>query len=156
MDIEQFYDADPRRRLSREVAYGRDWIAGSPPVAVADLFWIEATGELYLMWKPFPPASLPGVGREDLDRWAGELHELGEDASGLVRRALHPGLSGARAGEAEREESFAELGVEVLAVVADHDALDALLAGWQAALGEPDSVGWLRARLAGSAGAPAS
>jgi hypothetical protein len=28
MDIEQFYDADPRRRASDEIQFGREWTEG--------------------------------------------------------------------------------------------------------------------------------
>ena len=28
MDIEEFYDADPRRRASEEVAFGHEWTDG--------------------------------------------------------------------------------------------------------------------------------
>jgi hypothetical protein len=50
MDIEQFYDADPRRRASDEVQFGREWAEGSMYFEVA---WIADTGELYAMAEPY-------------------------------------------------------------------------------------------------------
>jgi hypothetical protein len=52
MDIEQFYDADARRRTSVEVEYGQDWrdVHG----VRYELSWVEDTGELYVMREPVP------------------------------------------------------------------------------------------------------
>jgi hypothetical protein len=52
MDIEQFYDADPRRRPSAEVELGTDW-RDSFGVRY-ELNWIVETGELYTMREPVP------------------------------------------------------------------------------------------------------
>ncbi len=53
MDIEQFYDADERRRESSEVELGTEWRdAGGVRY---ELNWIEDTGELYVMMEPPPP-----------------------------------------------------------------------------------------------------
>lgn len=52
MDIEEFYDADPRRRSSAEVELGSDWHdAGGVRY---ELSWVEDTGELYVMREPSP------------------------------------------------------------------------------------------------------
>jgi hypothetical protein len=47
VNIEEFYDADERRRGSAELQFGQDWHdeAGSR----YELNWIEDTGELYVM-----------------------------------------------------------------------------------------------------------
>ena len=50
MDIEQFYDADPRRRASDEIQFGQEWTEGSMYFEVA---WIADTGELYAMAEPY-------------------------------------------------------------------------------------------------------
>ena len=53
MDIEQFYDADPRRRPSTEVEFGTEWKDAHD--VRYELDWIEDTGELYTMREPVPP-----------------------------------------------------------------------------------------------------
>lgn len=52
MDIEEFYDEDPRRRSSAEVELGRDWHDAHG--VRYELSWIEDTGELYVMREPVP------------------------------------------------------------------------------------------------------
>src|SRR5690242_10975640 len=49
VDLEQFYDADPRRRHSEELEFGTDWHEGRARTQVS---WVEATGELYAMRDP--------------------------------------------------------------------------------------------------------
>lgn len=49
MDLEQFYDADPRRRKSEELEFGTDWQEGG---ARTEVSWLEATGEIYAMRSP--------------------------------------------------------------------------------------------------------
>jgi hypothetical protein len=51
-DIEEFYDADPRRRSSAEVEIGQDWRDAHG--VRYELSWIEDTGELYVMREPVP------------------------------------------------------------------------------------------------------
>ncbi len=60
MDIEEFYDADPRRRASEEVEFGSDWtdVDGTR----AQLSWVADTGELYLMSEPNAPIYMDPVG----------------------------------------------------------------------------------------------
>lgn len=60
MDIEEFYDQDPKRRSSDEVEFGTDWTdaAGNR----AELSWIAETGELYLMAEPVEPIGSDGLG----------------------------------------------------------------------------------------------
>ncbi len=52
MDIEEFYDADERRRSSAEVEFGEDWRDADG--VRHELSWIEDTGELYVMREPVP------------------------------------------------------------------------------------------------------
>ena len=49
MDLEQFYEADPRRRHSEELEFGTDWDEAGARTQVS---WVEATGELYAMRDP--------------------------------------------------------------------------------------------------------
>jgi hypothetical protein len=52
MDIEEFYDADPRRRPSAELELGSEWL-GSDGIQ-HELNYIEDTGELYVLREPAP------------------------------------------------------------------------------------------------------
>ena len=52
MDIEEFYDADERRRSSAELELGREWHDHSG--VRYELNWVEDTGELYVMREPVP------------------------------------------------------------------------------------------------------
>lgn len=52
MDIETFYDEDPRRRSSAEIELGRDWRDADD--VRYELSWVEETGELYVMREPVP------------------------------------------------------------------------------------------------------
>jgi hypothetical protein len=54
MDIDQFYEADPRRRESNEVELGTEWRDGHG--VRYELNWVEDTAELYVMREPAPPA----------------------------------------------------------------------------------------------------
>jgi hypothetical protein len=49
VDLEQFYEADPRRRHSEELEFGTDWEESGARTQVS---WVEATGELYAMRDP--------------------------------------------------------------------------------------------------------
>jgi hypothetical protein len=49
VDLEQFYEADPRRRHSEELEFGTDWDEAGARTQVS---WVEATGELYAMRDP--------------------------------------------------------------------------------------------------------
>jgi hypothetical protein len=53
VDIEEFYDADDRRRQSAEIELGGDWHDAKG--VRYELNWIEDTGELYVMREPAPP-----------------------------------------------------------------------------------------------------
>jgi hypothetical protein len=49
VDLEDFYNADPRRRHSEELEFGTDWSEGGARTQVS---WVEATGEVYAMRDP--------------------------------------------------------------------------------------------------------
>jgi hypothetical protein len=111
VDIEEFYDADPRRRASDEVEFGQDW---SDDAGVrCEISWVADTGEIYAMREPNAPINMDPVGDEFIEQ--------------LPTEAVL---------------------VEVLGVVPTRDAVDALLDGWEAAMGAPNSVEWVRDRLA--------
>ena len=100
MDVEEFYEQDPRRQTSDEVDYGRAWSEGDMQYEVA---WVADTGELYAMAEP------------------------------VSRKAI----------------TSAQVTIEVLAVIADRAQVDAALDGWRETMGGPDSLAWVRARVAG-------
>jgi hypothetical protein len=50
MDIEEFYEADERRRRSEEVEIGTDW--HDDKNVRYELSWVADTGELYVMGEP--------------------------------------------------------------------------------------------------------
>ena len=52
MDIEEFYDADPRRRASAEIELGTEWHDAQD--VHYELNYIEDTGELYVVQEPPP------------------------------------------------------------------------------------------------------
>ncbi len=77
MDIEEFYDADPRRRESAEIEFGADWHDAAG--VRYELNWIEDTGELYVMREPTEQVAEDPFGDFFLTR---------VPASGLVVRVL--------------------------------------------------------------------
>lgn len=78
MDIEEFYDADPRRRASSEVELGREW---RDRFGVRyELNWVADTGELYVMREPRP-----------IDEWEdpfGGLHVPPGSPDGMTVRVI--------------------------------------------------------------------
>jgi hypothetical protein len=60
MDIEEFYEADERRRRSEEVEIGTDWHDADG--ARYELSWVADTGELYVMREPNVPMSVDPFG----------------------------------------------------------------------------------------------
>jgi hypothetical protein len=60
MDIEEFYDADERRRESDELQFGRDWYDRHG--RRYELNWIADTGELYVMQDNPPPVWMDPFG----------------------------------------------------------------------------------------------
>jgi|SRR5580700_3697276 hypothetical protein len=67
MNIEEFYEADERRRRSEEIELGTEW--HDRDGVRHEVSWVADTGELYLMREPAPRIS------EDLfgDEFAGSL-----------------------------------------------------------------------------------
>ena len=60
MDIEEFYDGDPRRRASDEIEYGTDWT--DTKGVRCEISWIADTGEIYAMAEPIEPIGSDGLG----------------------------------------------------------------------------------------------
>jgi len=52
VDIEEFYDSDPRRRSSAEIELGTEWRDAAG--VRYELSWVQDTGELYVMREPVP------------------------------------------------------------------------------------------------------
>lgn len=50
MDVEEFYEQDPRRQASDEIEFGREWFEEGSRFEVA---WIADTGEVYVMAEPY-------------------------------------------------------------------------------------------------------
>jgi hypothetical protein len=74
---------------------------------------------------------------------------------GELDHLLHPrqvyAKTGTHPGERYKEALTEELTVEILAVIADSDEVVTLLDGWQEEAAKPDSLTWLRARIASRA-----
>jgi hypothetical protein len=100
MDIEEFYDQDPRRRASDEIEFGREWSENERRFEVS---WVADTGELYVMAEPY----------------------------------------------SRREISTESVTVEVLGVIKGQNAVNSVLAGWREAMAKPNSLAWVRGRVAG-------
>jgi hypothetical protein len=60
MDIEEFYDADPRRRASEEILFGDEWTDAAG--GRYEVLWVADTGEVYAMYEPIEPVYSDGVG----------------------------------------------------------------------------------------------
>jgi len=60
MNIEEFYDEDPKRRASEEIEYGTDWTDANG--MRTEVSWIADTGELYAMAEPVEPLGSDGIG----------------------------------------------------------------------------------------------
>ena len=71
MDIEEFYDADPRRRESDEIEFGREWSDATG--MRTELSWVAATGELYAMAEPAGSVEMDPVGDTRVDDLPTEL-----------------------------------------------------------------------------------
>jgi hypothetical protein len=67
VDLEEFYNADPRRRHSEELEFGRDW--SDDFGGRCEISWVEATGEVYAMREPSP---------EIVDDYVGGKHLIGK------------------------------------------------------------------------------
>ena len=71
MDIEQFYDADPRRRESEEIEFGREWADANG--GRTELSWVADTGELYAMAEPTESVEMDPFGDTRVDDLPTEL-----------------------------------------------------------------------------------
>lgn len=80
MDIEEFYDEDPRRRASEELQFGRDWHDAHG--RRYELNWIADTGELYVMQDDPPPVWMDPFG--DVVRVPIDVDDLGVRVLKLV------------------------------------------------------------------------
>ena len=155
MDIEEFYDGDPRRRRGKDHQFGAGWSDDAVPESLYELYWNDGTGELYLMCKPVVDPLVGWVGYALKD----DIRELGwieHRIVGVAEHLIHPrqikAKTGAESDHHPKEALTEDLTVEVLQVVPDATGVQALLTGWEAAMGRPGSLGWLRARLSGATG----
>jgi len=150
MDIEEFYNADARRRAGEERSFGMEWSSTADKHHVWDLFWNAATGELYLMAKPVHSRWV-GWNAEDAKDDLRALEALDHRIVGDFEHLLHPRHVQAKTksdpGEKYKEALTEELTVEVLAKIPAVDKVTALLDGWQAVVAQPDSLSWLRERV---------
>lgn len=91
MDLEQFYDEDPRRRHSEELEFGRDWVDESGRSVVS---WVEMTGEVYAMLEPVGAYAADGLGGMHPGRV--EVDDLVVSVLGIVegRQAIAAVMSG--------------------------------------------------------------
>src|SRR5262245_60240643 len=60
MDIEEFYDADERRRASEEIQFGDEWTDAEG--GRSEVLWVADTGEVYAMFEPIEPMVSDAVG----------------------------------------------------------------------------------------------
>ncbi len=60
MDIEIFYDSNPKRRTSREYTFGSDWTDEGG--VRWECNWVQDTGELYVMREPSEPIMMDPLG----------------------------------------------------------------------------------------------
>ncbi|HUY86958.1 MAG TPA: hypothetical protein VMU77_07560 [Acidimicrobiales bacterium] len=142
MDIEEFYQEDPRRRESEELAYGLNWASEQDKSHLWDLFWVRDTGELYLMSKDAPPKWLPLIA--GLRHPRHHLVKTGE----AQRNPGGQGHSGDGGTSDQADDEYAELGVEIVARISTREEVEQALNGWKEQVSSPDGIGWLRQRLA--------
>ena len=111
MDIEHFYDGNPKRRSSQEYSFGQDWTDGGG--TRWELNWVRDTAEVYVM------------------REAGEpliMDPLGDTAV--------PDLPAN------------QVTVEILGKLEGLEAVEAAFSGWSEAQSSPNSLQWVRDRVA--------
>jgi len=150
VDIEEFYDTDPRRRSGEDRQYGLGWTDAADEHNLWDLYWNSGSGELYLMRKPVvdPLVGWTGYALEDNARAVSRIeHRI----LGAAQHLIHPRQIRAKTGEESRDDNkealTEDLQVEVLGVIPDAGRVDRVLAGWEQAMDQADSLAWLRARL---------
>jgi hypothetical protein len=91
VDLEAFYDADPRRRHSEELEFGNDWTDNGARTQVS---WVEDTGELYAMRDPLGGLASDTIG--DMRATPVEEEQLTVEVLGVVtgRNAVAAVMSG--------------------------------------------------------------
>ena len=150
MDIEEFYDADPRRRSGEDRQFGLSWSDAADEHSLWDLYWNSGSGELYLMRKPVvdPLVGWTGYALEDDARAVSRIERR---ILGAAQHLIHPRQVKAKTGDESedynKEALTEDLEVEVLGTIPDAGQVDRVLAGWEQAMEQPDSLSWLRARL---------
>jgi hypothetical protein len=122
MNIEEFYDRDPRRRSSDEVVFGRDWLDEAG--VRCEVSWVADTGELFVMLEP--------GGR------------VGVDPAVAFGALSAVSLSGMATGSVSKRS----LTVEILGVIPERDRVEHVMAGWREAMGQPQSIRWVVDRVA--------
>ena len=159
MDIEEFYDTDPRRRSGEDLQFGLGWTDAADEHNLWDLYWNSGTGELYLMRKPVvdPLVGWTGYALEDNARAVSRIeHRI----LGAAQHLIHPRQIRAKTGDESREDNkealTEDLQVEILGVIPDAGRVDRVLAGWEQAMGQADSLAWLRGRLSAEGGTASS
>jgi len=150
VDIEEFYDADPRRRSGEDRQFGLGWRDAADEHSLWDLYWNSGSGELYLMRKPVvdPLVGWTGYALEDDARAVSRIeHRI----LGAAQHLIHPRQIKAKTNDESedynKEALMEDLQVEVLGTIPDAGQVDRVLAGWEQAMEQPDSLSWLRARL---------
>jgi hypothetical protein len=150
VDIEEFYEADPRRRSGEDRQFGLNWSDAADEHSLWDLYWNSGSGELYLMRKPVvdPLVGWTGYALEDDARAVSRIeHRI----LGAAHHLIHPRQVKAKTGDESedynKEALTEDLEVEVLGTIPDAGRVDRVLAGWEQAMEHPDSLSWLRARL---------
>ena len=150
MDIEEFYDTDPRRRSGEDRQFGLNWTDTADEHNLWDLYWNSGSGELYLMRKPVvdPLVGWTGYALEDDARAVSRIeHRI----LGAAQHLIHPRQIRAKTGDESQDDNkealTEDLQVEVLGIIPDVERVDKVLAGWEQAMDQPDSLAWLRARL---------
>ena len=103
MDIEEFYDADERRRESEELELGNDWSDGAG--RKFSLSYVVETGELYLMAAPEAEALEDPFGDIAVDQEPVEALTVEVIAVVPSTAVLHESLAGWQ-GEIERPGSL--------------------------------------------------
>jgi hypothetical protein len=118
MDLDDFYDGDPRRGRSPEVRFGGHWLDASGYAYAVG--WLEHTGELYAV------------------RYVAHSEGLHPLANPLVNPWIHV---------LPRRDHHVETEVFVLLVEPSRSRVDALLNGWPDLQGQPEGFEGLVGRL---------
>jgi hypothetical protein len=106
MDIEEFYDGDPRRRPSGEIELGTDWHDAQG--TRYEVNWVEDTGELYVMREPAPHVREDPFGGLHFSMRAAEegkmtVHVVAQIATLDELHKILDGWAGAMAGDGGAE-----------------------------------------------------